>query len=221
MIYQMIHLNMETINIYNMKKNIYPGKFIVFEGLDGSGQSTESTFLRDFLIEKNHKVLMTKEPTIISEAGKKIKQVLEEKEKITPLDLQKLFVQDRKFHLDNIIIPSLKDGKMVISDRYFFSTFAYGVSDGLDLNLLIEMNNDFLIPDLTFFLDVNQDICIRRVEERGIKKTLFEKKEKLKKVYKNYKKIMKNFENIYFINGEPTPDKVFEEIKKYVEKKCC
>jgi len=204
-----------------MKKNIYPGKFIVFEGLDGSGQSTESALLRDFLIEKNHKVLMTKEPTIISEAGKKIKQVLEEKEKITPLELQKLFVQDRKFHLDNIIIPNLKDGKIVISDRYFFSTFAYGVSDGLDLNLLIEMNNDFLVPDLTFFLDVNQDICIKRVEGRGIKKTLFEKREKLKKVYENYKKIIKNFENVYFINGKPMPDKVFEEIKKYVEKKCC
>ena len=212
---------MEMINIYNMKKNIYPGKFIVLEGLDGSGQSTESAFLRDFLIEKNYKVLMTKEPTIISEAGKKIKQVLEEKEKNSPLDLQKLFVEDRKLHLDNIIIPNLKDGKIVISDRYFFSTFAYGVSDGLDLNLLIEMNNDFLIPDLTFFLDVNQDICIKRVEKRGAPKTLFEKREKLKKVYENYKKIMKNFENVYFINGESTPDKVFEEIKKYVEKKCC
>jgi len=204
-----------------MKKNIYPGKFIVLEGLDGSGQSTESVFLRDFLIEKNHKVLITKEPTIISEAGQKIKQVLEGKEKISPLELQKLFVKDRKLHLDNIIIPNLKDGKIVISDRYFFSTFAYGVSDGLDLNLLIEMNNDFLIPDLTFFLDVNQDVCIKRVEKRGAKKTLFEKREKLKKVYENYKKIMKNFENVYFINGGPTPDKVFEEIKKYVEKKCC
>jgi dTMP kinase len=203
-----------------MKKNIYPGKFIVIEGLDGSGQSTETAFLRDFLIEKDYKVLTTKEPTVISEAGRRIKQVLEEKEEISSLELQKLFVEDRKYHLDNIIIPSLKDGKIVISDRYFFSTFAYGVSDGIDLKLLIEMNNDFLIPDLIFFLNVNQDICIKRIEKRGNKKTLFEKKEKLKKVYENYKKIIKNFENVYSINGELLPDKVFEEIKQYVEKKC-
>ena len=204
-----------------MRKNIYPGKFIAFEGLDGSGQSTESLLLKDFLIQKKYKVLITKEPTIISEAGKKIKRVLQEKEKISPLELQKLFTKDRKYHLDNVIIPNLKDGKIVISDRYFFSTFAYGVSDGLDLKLLIEMNKDFLMPDLTFFLDVNQDICIARIRKRGIKKTLFEKREKLKKVYENYKKIIKNFKNVYSINGELLPDKVFEEIKSYVEKKCC
>jgi len=204
-----------------MKKNIYPGKFIVFEGLDGSGQSTESELLRDFLTKGNYKVLMTKEPTVVSKAGKEIKKVLEGEKKISPSELQKLFVEDRRLHLNNLIIPNLKERSIVISDRYFFSTFAYGVSDGLDLNWLIEMNNDFLIPDLTFFLDVNQDICIKRIENRGIGKTLFEKREKLKKVYENYKKIIKKFKNTYFINGELTPDKVFEQIKKYVKKECC
>lgn len=204
-----------------MKKNIYPGKFIVFEGLDGSGQITESVFLKDFLIEKNYKVLMTKEPTVASEAGQEIKKVLEGKRKISPLKLQKLFVQDRKLHLDNLIIPNLEKGNIVISDRYFFSTFAYGVSDGLDLDWLLKINDDFLMPDMVFFLDVNQDICLERIKKRGIEKTLFEKREKLKKVYENYKKIIKNFENVYSINGELMPDKVFKEIKKYVEKKCC
>src|SRR4030043_67748 len=123
-----------------MQKNSYSGKFIVIEGLDGSGQSTQTGLLRDFLIKKGQEVILTKEPTRDSEAGKKIKEILDEKIRIEPQKLQDLFAQDRKEHLEKLIVPALKEGKTVISDRYFFSTFAYGAADGLDLEWLIKLN---------------------------------------------------------------------------------
>ncbi len=94
-----------------MQKNLYPGKFIVFEGLDGSGQSTQAGLLRDFLVEKDYQIVLTKEPTIESEAGREIRKILDEKIKSESKYLQELFTKDRKEHLDNLITPSLKEGK--------------------------------------------------------------------------------------------------------------
>lgn len=204
-------------------KNSYPGKFIVFEGLDGSGQSTQAELLREFLKEKGYQVLVTKEPTNDSEPGKKIRKILEGEEKCLPLDFQRLYVQDRKWHLENVIIPALEQGKIVISDRYFFSTFAFGASEGLDIIELYQLNEEFLLPDIVFFLDVNPKLCMTRIEKRGIEKQFFEKEEKLTKVYGNYKKTFKDFEGktkIYFINGEKSINEVFEEIKNYVKEYC-
>lgn len=197
-----------------MTKNFYSGKFIVFEGLDGSGQSTQAELLKFFLINQGYSVVLTKEPTINSEAGKKIRKALDKEIKIESGKLQELFIEDRKEHLENLIIPALKRKEIVISDRYFFSTFAYGRANGIDLDWLIEKNNQFLLPDLTFFLKVNPETCIQRIESRGKRKTLFEKKEKLKTVWQTYEVLTKKFENIYLIDGEKPIEKVFEEIKK-------
>jgi dTMP kinase len=197
-----------------MSKKFYPGKFIVFEGLDGSGQSTQTKLLAEFLEGKNYKVLTTKEPTLDSRAGKKIRQILDEKTKEDPAELQKLFAQDRQVHLNELIIPRLKEGKIVISDRYFYSTFAFGYSDGLDLNWLIKLNEDFLAPDIAFILKVAPKICVARIEKRGKAKTLFEKEAKLVKVWEGYEKLAKIFKEIKIINGEKSIPEVFEDIKK-------
>ena len=201
-----------------MRENRYSGKLIVFEGLDGSGQSTQAEFLKDFLKEKGYKVILTKEPTLDSQAGKEIKEVLEKKKKISPKELQELFAKDRKEHLKTLIIPALEQGKVVISDRYFFSSFAYGQASGLDLNWLIKINNEFLLPDITFFLAVSPKVCLERIKKRKKERTLFEEKEKLEKVYRNYQKIAKEFPNVKIINGEKPIKEVFEKIKGLVEK---
>jgi len=201
-----------------MRENRYSGKLIVFEGLDGSGQSTQAEFLKDFLKEKGYKVILTKEPTLDSQAGKEIKEVLEKKKKISPKELQELFAKDRKEHLKTLIIPALEQGKVVISDRYFFSSFAYGQASGLDLNWLIKINNEFLLPDITFFLAVSPKVCLERIKKRKKERTLFEEKEKLEKVYRNYQKIAKKFPNVKIINGEKPIKEVFEKIKGLVEK---
>lgn len=196
-----------------MEKNNFIGEFIVFEGLDGSGQSTQVKLLKSFLEEKGRSVLATKEPTIDSSAGKKIKEALNEKIKIEPLALQELYVQDRKEHLENKVIPALKNGQTVISDRYFFSTFAYGSSEGLTMEKLIEMNSDFLMPDKVFFLDVSPEVCLKRIEERGEGIQLFEKKEKLIKIKEKYLKLVNRFDNIISIEGEKPIEEVFSQIK--------
>lgn len=202
-----------------MIKNSYPGKFIVFDSLDGSGQSTQISLLRDFLIGKGYQVLTTKEPTPNSEAGKIIRQILDEKIKTEPQKLQELMAQDRKEHLENVIIPALKEGKWVISDRYFFSTFAYGTSDGLDLEWLIKLNDDFLIPDQSFILKVRSEVCIDRIKKRGTQTTLFEKLEKLTKVWSIYEKLPQRIKNTIIIDGERSILEVSEEIKSIINSK--
>jgi len=202
-----------------MIKNPYPGKFIVFEGLDGSGQSTQTRLLKDFLTKKGYQVVSTKEPTFSSKAGKKIRAILKRAVDVRAQQLQKLFAQDRKEHLEKLIIPALKEGKIVISDRYFFSSFAYGRASGLNLKWLIKINDEFLLPDITFLLKVSPKICLERIKKRKRKKTLFEEKEILEEVWKNYQKLTKKFGSIYVINGEKARDKVFKEIKKIIEAK--
>jgi len=202
-----------------MIKNTYPGKFIVFEGLDGSGQSTQASLLRDFLLKQGYQVILTKEPTKDSEAGRKIRQILDEKTSEDPANLQKLFAEDRKEHLQNIIIPALEQGKFVISDRYFYSSFAFGASDGVNLDWLIKLNDNFLLPDITFILRVTPRVCVERIDKRGTTKTLFEKEEKLTKVWKTYKILPERVANTMMIDGERSIETIHEEIKNIVSTK--
>lgn len=201
-----------------MIKNNFPGKFVVLEGLDGSGQSTQASLLNDFLIQSGKEVVLSKEPTKNSEAGIKVRQVLGGKEKVDAMKLQEFFAEDRREHLKNKIIPALKLGKYVISDRYFFSSFAFGISDGLDLEWLIKLNDDFIIPNLAIILKVAPNTCIDRISKRGIAKELFETEEKLSKVWKTYEILPQRFENSFIINGENSIEEVFGDIKKLVEK---
>src|SRR3990167_3904425 len=201
-----------------MIKSNYLGKFIVIEGLDGSGKSAQIDLSIDYLKKIGKDVVVTKEPTMDSEAGKKIKQALRQEIKVEPLELQSLYVQDRKEHLENKVIPALKEGKFVVSSRYSFSTFAYGGADGLDVDLLVQMNNNFLLPDLTIVIDVSPESCIQRIESRGEDKELFEIKEKLEKVSTIYRKLPEIFEHVAVISGERPIEEVFENTKKEIEK---
>jgi len=196
-----------------MIKNNYPGKFIVFEGLDGSGRSSQMERVGEFLANNNFSVVLTKEPTQDSEAGRRIKQILQEKIETDPMELQKLYAQDREEHLENKVMPALKEGKTVISDRYFFSTFAFGAAHGADLEELIKLNNDFLYPDIVFLFKASAKLCIERIEKRGSPKELFEKQEMLEKVWQVYEKLPLRFANFKIIDGEKSKDEVFQEIK--------
>ncbi len=197
------------------------GKFVVFEGLDGSGQSTQVALLADFLKNKGYNVLVTKEPTRESPAAQEIRLALEEKQNLSPRKLQELFVEDRRWHLEKIVCPFLQesDKNIVISDRYFFSTLAFGSSDSLDEEWLAEINKDFLLPDILFFMDTKPETAIKRIEQRGEAKQLFERLEKLTVVYQNYQRVLKRFENkitVVYLHGERSIKEIFDEIKSKI-----
>jgi len=194
------------------------GKFIVFDSLDGAGNSTQVKLLADYLNKIGKKTQITKEPTSYLIGGL-IKSQLSRDWKSSQVCLQLLFAADRAYHLEKEILPLLKKGINVISDRYFFSSLAYGNLEINDMNWLIEINRKFLLPDLTFFLKVSPKICIQRIKKDRFQITLFEKEKILKKVWKNYEILAKKFKNVFVINGERSIEKIAQEIREIAIKK--
>jgi len=201
-----------------MQKNPYKGKFIVFDSLDGAGNSTQVKLLADYLNKIGKKTHITKEPTS-GLIGGLIKSQLTHDWKSSQVCLQLLFSADRAYHLEKEVIPLLKKGINVISDRYFFSTMAYGNLEIKDLDWLIEINKKFILPDLTFFLKVSPKICIQRIKKDRFEITLFEKEKVLEKVWKNYEILAKKFKNVFIINGERSIEEIAKEIKEIAKNK--
>jgi len=199
-----------------MIKNSYKGKFIVFEGIDGCGKSTQVQLLAKYLKKQEKKVLVTDEPTK-GPIGRLIRQALAGKISLNNFGLQLLFCADRDHHLKNLVIPYLKKGYIIISDRYAFSTLAYG---GIDNKMedLIKINQNFLLPDITFILKIRPEIGLARVKSSRRNLEIFEKMRSLKKIAQNYQKISRRFSHVYLINGEKPILEVFEEVKKIIDK---
>jgi len=198
-----------------MKKNIYPGKFIVFEGLDGAGSSTQIDRLAMSLKKAGKNPIVTKEPTnnII---GGLIRGQLTKDWNSSMECLQLLFAADRAHHLDRLIIPALKTGKIVLCDRYFFSTVAFGSLD-LDRNWLLEINDQFILPDLIILLKVSPRECLKRIHENRFQLELFEEEKKLQKVWKTYLWLAKKFPNVKIVDGERDVDVIADEIAKFIK----
>ncbi|MDO8558907.1 MAG: dTMP kinase [bacterium] len=208
-----------------MIKNPYQGKFIAFEGLDGSGSTTQASKLRSFLNESQEKFVLgrpsahlTKEPTN-NIVGGLIRGQLTGDWKTQPECLQLLFSADRAHHLEKEIIPLLENGATVITDRYFLSTVAFGGLEVEDMEWLIEINKPFILPDITFLIKVSPKTCLERIKGDRFHIELFEKEESLARVWQNYEKLAKRFENVYIIDGERLVEEVFEEIKNLVHSK--
>lgn len=199
----------------------YLTKFIVFEGLDGSGQTTQGQLLVKFLKERKQRAIFTQNPTTDltqhSKYASKIDGILNGDEEATAKELQSLFIKDRKWHMENVVKPALDDGKHVVCDRYKYSTIAYGVASGVDKDYLVKEQEDFLEPDLTIFLRVKPKICVQRIKERGDNITIFEKEEKLRKIEKVYDKLIEEYD-MEVINGELSLEKVSRRVQSVVMK---
>ncbi|OGB75375.1 dTMP kinase [candidate division Kazan bacterium RIFCSPHIGHO2_01_FULL_49_10] len=182
-----------------MKNN----RFIVFEGIDGSGHTTQAKLLADYLAEHNASVWLTNEPTLFTEAGRNIKATLRGELPMPsdPLEFQKLYVEDRRIHVEEIK-QHLAGSEWVICDRYVPSTVAYGSGSGADYQTLLELNQQFPVPDTTFFLDVNPTVAVERVKGRGEAREFFEYEEKLSSIRQNYLRLMENYPHMKLINGE-------------------
>ena len=193
------------------------GKFIVFEGCDGSGLSTHSKLLYEHLKGKGIDVLLTKESTNNS-IGTMIKEnFLKEKQKIDPVALQLLFCADRAQHLAEEIEPALAAGKTVVCDRYILSTLAFG-SLSCDLDFLKQVNSQFRKPDLTFIIDVPPEVSMQRIKASRTGTELYEKLDTLKKVRDNYKSLQNYFPNTFIVDNNRPLEQAVQEIKNIADK---
>ena len=160
------------------------GFLIVFEGIDGSGKTTQARMLFETLRERGFDVILSREPTE-SIYGQKIKELAQGERAFTsPEDEYLLFINDRKFHVDNLIKPALNNRKIVILDRYYFSTIAYQGALGLDPEKIRSENALFAPePDLIFIIDIQPGRGLNRIRDgRNESPNLFEQEESLGKV---------------------------------------
>jgi len=193
------------------------GLFIVFEGIDGAGLTTQANLLEKYLRGKGFNTFLTKEPTN-SLIGGLVRACLRGEWRTSARALQLLFTADRAHHLEYEVIPALSSGKTVICDRYMFSTIAYG-SIELEYEWLKQLNSSFPIPDLTLIIDVKPETSIRRIGSSRVGYELFEDLGRLEKVRRTYiELIVRDFRNIHVLNGEGSIDEVHGEIKKVVDK---
>jgi len=162
-----------------MKKGI----FIVVEGIDGSGKGTQSQMLCDWLNEQGFDSVLTVEPTD-GEIGRVLRKGLE-KGSLKPASEALLFAADRVEHA-GWIVAETDSGRIVVSDRYLQSSFAYQGAHGLDAKWIMELNRFAPVPDLLIILDIDPKLALERVNRRGGKTDYFEKLDFLSKVREIY-----------------------------------
>lgn len=214
----------------DFKRNPYKGTFIAFEGIDGSGKSAQASILSQRFGKKKD-IVFTKEPWDEGVIGGFIRnEILSHKTSVAPVGLQYLFCADRADHLARVVEPSLKEGKTVITERYFWSSIPYGLFDVekdssnakhmlLSAYSILSYYHQFMLPDYTFYLSISLDTAMKRLETKEHKE-LYEKKEKLEKIIKGYEWLTKEFPHEFIeIDGEQPMEKVTEEIISHMSTK--
>lgn len=195
------------------------GLFIVFEGPDGAGSSTQVDLLEKWFKKRNVKVYLTKEPTN-SIIGGIIRSILKREWEVNMRTLQLLFSADRAHHLKREIIPYLEKGINVISDRYLLSTLAFGALEE-NLDWLKQINAKFPEPDLTFILNVPGQVCAERIAKNRFGFEIFETADKLEKIRHNYLELKFYHKNTHVIKGDHrNPEEIHGEIAKIVGGYC-
>lgn len=196
------------------------GYFITFEGIDGCGKTTQIELLDNWLKSLGEKTLLTLEPGG-SDLGKNLRQILLHYEKpVAPAAETFLYLADRAQHVNNVIIPALNQGKIVLCDRYTDSTLAYqGYARGGDIEQITLLNNiatNNLKSDLTIVFDIDVQTAQTRL---GKTKDRLEKENvnfhtKVKNGYLELEKLYP--ERIKVINANKTIEEIFSDVKKIV-----
>lgn len=183
-------------------------RFIVIEGIDGSGKTVQVRLLCRALRTAGYRVHETREPT-----GGPIGQVIRRKmspgrkRPVNPVLLQMLFVLDRLHHLVAEILPHLERGEIVISDRYFYSTIAYGVSDRVPRWLVVCLNGLFPRPAAALLVDVRAQTGLSRILQNRQNQERFEAENYLAPVVQRYHRMVRQ-ERLHPVNGEPSIEEV-------------
>ncbi len=183
------------------------GIFIVIEGLDGSGKTTQANLLAQKL-SKSYTVLLTAEPSR-GKIGTFIREGCLYEDKRLPTEAEALlFAADRIEHMYSEVKPSLDEGKLVICDRYIYSSLAYQGSAGLSLEWIKTINARALQPDFSIFIDVAPERVLERLQR---KKSVMETLETQQKVRQVYLKYVKKGELVR-IDGDRAKEMVAEEL---------
>jgi dTMP kinase len=194
--------------------------FIVLEGLDGAGTTTQVGRLVDRLHAAGRSVVATREPTDRS-VGRLIRRVLAgDPDAPSPRTLPWLFAADRSDHLEAVIEPALAAGTIIVSDRYYHSSLAYQ-SLVEPLERVHTLNATFRTPDLTVFVRVTPEEALSRIERRGGEREIFEQLDKLRAINDAYGRVIallrSRGEPIVEVDGSASPEQVASAISALVD----
>ena len=184
------------------------GFFICVEGLDGCGKTTQAKILVRKLRKIGYDAVYTAEPSR-GKIGRFIKRYcLHGGKRVSSIVEALLFAADRYEHVETEIIPALKDGKVVVSDRYMYSSLAYQGAAGLNLDWIRMINEHAVPPNLAIFIDVEPNTVIKRLKP---KKSVMENLETQRKVREVYLKFVENGELVR-VDGNKPKSEVAKEI---------
>jgi dTMP kinase len=202
--------------------------FIVFEGIDGSGTSTQAHLLKYYFIDQGCQAIVSPEPSD-GPIGKLIREALQN-QTIYIKNSQKfdeqmayLFAADRHYHLYNDIDGVFKlikhDNIHVITPRYYFSSLAYNCNNQQEFEFVSSLNQKFPNPDLVVYLDLPIEVALERISDRSLKE-IYETEEKLLKVRQNYQFIFDNYNGLMLrVDGTNTKEAIHQIIVNFIEEK--
>lgn len=214
------------------KRNPYKGQYIVLEGIDGSGKTTQIERLYEYFEKQGKEVVRTREPRKDEGMiGELIQKILNGKTKVPAVAIQYLFSADRGMHHEELILPALKAGKIVISDRCFWSAVPYGVLDlagDFDSNTanyilvsqsILSMYHQFTAPDVTFYLDIPVARAMDRLDKMTHDKEIYEEEKKILKAKEGYDWLLKEFpEEFIVVDGTKQVELVTSDIISKIQK---
>ncbi|SNR86775.1 dTMP kinase [Desulfurobacterium atlanticum] len=199
--------------------------FITFEGIEGSGKTTQAKLLYQWLIDSGKEALFTREPGGTPAAEEIREFILTEREEPFPENAELfLYMAARSFHVENFIKPALENGTTVISDRFSDATIAYqGFGRGIPVEKIEYLNSiatKGLKPNITFLIDIPVEEGLRRIKKRKLDRIEKEAVEFHQRVREGYLQIAKREpDRVVVIDGRKKVEEIFEIIKTTIERK--
>lgn len=221
------HLSLDI----SFQKNSYLGTYIALEGIDGSGKTTQAKALEEYYKKEGRTVTRTSEPKVDLPGGELIMQFFRGEVNLPGQAFQYWATANRVINHEQVVIPALMRGEVVISDRCFWSAIPYGLMDkGVSFNRrdaelmlitqgLLSHYHQFIAPDVVFYIDIGPKIGLERsLAKKGRREhDVYEKRDKLGKVVKGYRWLVKEFPREFaIINGERSVNEVTEELIRYL-----
>jgi dTMP kinase len=192
------------------------GILIALEGIDGTGKSTQLRLLTEELSRRGHEVVATREPTN-GPFGRRIRELYVNRAQASPGEELALFMADRRQHVREVIVPALAAGKIVLTDRYYFSTAAYQGAAGHDPEIILRENEEFApVPDLVFMLVLPPEVGIDRIRSlRREQLNDFEQEHELCRVARIFDEIKRPF--IIRLDGLEGIEEIHRRMLKRIE----